>query len=122
MKKHARRLGVERLEARDVPATFGTAWADPQHLTVSFAPDGTSADGYSSGLFASFNALASTSVWQTELLRALQTWAANANLNIALVADGGQTVGSAGAAQGDARFGDFRFAAHAMPAVDVLAL
>jgi hypothetical protein len=122
MKKQARRLDVERLEARDVPASFGTAWADPQHLTVSFAPDGTSANGYSSGLFASFNGLATTSTWQLELLRALQTWAASANINIAVVADGGQTVGSAGPSQGDARFGDIRIAAHAMPAVDVLAL
>ena len=41
------RLGVERLEERAVPATFGVPWADPSRLTLSFAPDGTSVAGQS---------------------------------------------------------------------------
>src|SRR5690606_14970847 len=40
-----------------------------------------------------------------------QTWAMHANINIGLVGDGGQALGSVGAVQGDARFGDFRIAA-----------
>jgi len=45
------------------------------------------------------------------VLRAFQTWAVNANLNVGLVADGGQPLGTAGAVQGDPRFGDVRVAA-----------
>ena len=42
---------------------------------------------------------------------AFQTWAVQTNLNIGLVADGGQPLGTNGAVQGDARFGDIRVAA-----------
>ena len=49
--------------------------------------------------------------WQREILRAFQTWAVNANINIGLVTDGGQALGTTGAVQGDSRFGDIRIAA-----------
>src|SRR5947209_5402206 len=91
-----RRLCAERLEDRDVPATFGVAWPDPQHLTVSFAPDKSSADGAHSGLFHTLGDVASTAVWQTEILRALQTWAVQANINIGLVDDNGAAIGATG--------------------------
>src|SRR5439155_20600266 len=109
--KLTRRLNVMRLEDRDVPASFGMAWPDPQHLTVSFVPDGTSANGGASGLFQTFNAAAPTAVWQAEILRAIQTWAASANINVSVVADGGQALGASGMQQRDARFGDIRIAA-----------
>ena len=109
--KLTRRLFAERLEDRDVPASFGMAWPDPQHLTVSFAPDGTSAYGSSSALFGSLNVSAPTAVWQAELLRAIQTWAASANINVSVVGDGGQALGASGMLEGDSRFGDIRFAA-----------
>src|SRR5438093_7122852 len=109
--KLTRRLFAERLEDRDVPATFGLAWPDPQHLTVSFVPDGTSANGGASGLFQTFNAAAPTSVWQAEILRAFQTWAAQANISVSVVADGGQALGASGLQQRDARFGDIRISA-----------
>src|SRR2546421_314890 len=99
MNKKSRRLIGERLEDRDVPATFGVAWPDPQHLTVSFVPDGTAVDGTQSGLFQALNGTAPTPAWQAELLRALQTWAASANVNIGVVTDGGQAIGSAGAVE-----------------------
>jgi hypothetical protein len=43
MKKSRRRpsLRVEVLEDRCVPATWGNPWPDANHLTLSFAPDGT---------------------------------------------------------------------------------
>jgi hypothetical protein len=109
--KLTRRLFAERLEERDVPATFGVAWPDPQHLTVSFVPDGTSANGSGSALFQSFNTSAPTSVWQAEILRAIQTWAAQANIDVSVVADGGQALGTSGLQQRDPRFGDIRVAA-----------
>jgi hypothetical protein len=106
-----RRLCAERLEDRDVPATFGVAWPDPQHLTVSFAPDKSSADGSPSGLFHTLKEVASTAVWKTEILRALQTWAVQANINIGLVDDNGLAIGATGALQGDPRSGDIRLSA-----------
>src|SRR5271169_5394865 len=100
-----RKLSVEHLEDRLTPATWGIAWPNPGHLTVSFVPDGTQVSGYQSNLDQTLNAVAPTSVWEAEILRALQTWAANANIDIGVVADGGQALGTSGAVQGDPRFG-----------------
>src|SRR5947207_246124 len=108
---HALRL--ERLEARDVPALFGYPWADARHLTLSFVPDGTGVDGVGSSLFARLqpNGAPAPFNWQNEVLRAVQTWAAAANVNVDVVADNGAALGSPGAPQGDAGFGDIRVAA-----------
>src|SRR5262245_34712535 len=111
--------GPERLEDRCVPATFGQPWLDGQHLTLSFAPDGTLIAGEASTLTATLAALGPTA--RFEILRAFQTWAANANLNLGLVADGGQHFGIGGAIQGDPRFGDIRLGARNLNA-DVLAI
>jgi hypothetical protein len=101
-------LGVERLEDRSTPATFGLPWPDATHLTVSLVPDGTRAGALPSQLFQALNASAPSVVWQTEILRALQTWAVQANVNIGLVPDGGQALGATGALESDPRFGDIR--------------
>jgi predicted Zn-dependent protease len=111
-----RPLTLEVLEDRITPVTFGVAWPDPGHLTVSFAPDGTQAAGAPSSLFRTLNAVAPTATWQTEVARALQTWAVNGNLNVGVVPDGGQPFGTTGAPQGDGRFGDIRVAAEPLPA------
>src|SRR5262245_34478465 len=103
------RLTVTHLENRCTPAAFGNPWPDAARLTLSFAPDGTDAGGTSSRLFALLDGLGSG--WQLEALRAFQTWAVNANVNVGLAADGGQPLGADGAPQGDARFGDVRLAA-----------
>ena len=47
----SKRPVVEQLEAREVRAVVGLPWMDPTHLTLSFAPDGTSIDGEQSSLF-----------------------------------------------------------------------
>lgn len=88
---------------------------------MSFAPDGTQAGDRSSALFESLNSELPTAVWQGEILRALQTWAVETNVNIGLVADGGQPFNSLGFKQGDLRFGDIRIGAYPM-AGDVLAV
>src|SRR5262249_18951323 len=98
-------LRVERLEHPDVPATFGIDWPDGAHLPLSLAPDGTPINGGASSLFQLFGDQ-DPAVWQAELLRAFQTWAAYANINIGLVSDGGQAFGTVGSIQGDTRFGD----------------
>ena len=117
-KKRSRRRNrpaFESLEARDLPATWGIPWADPQHLTVSLAPDGTNVFGESSTLFKGLDSQLGGR-WEATILRAVETWASEANLNVGLVSDGGQAIGTAGPAQGDARFGDIRISAAPMAA------
>jgi hypothetical protein len=102
------RLSVEKLEDRLTP-TWGVGWYSPGHLTLSFVPDGTDVSETPSSLHALLGP--DTTAWQREILRAFQTWAIETNVNIGLVADGGQPLGVAGLAQGDTRFGDVRIAA-----------
>jgi len=109
--KSYRRLTLEQLEHRDLLTTWGMPWPNPQHVTVSFVPDGTQVFDSPSSLFQTLNSQATTSAWETTILQALQTWAANANINLAVVSDGGQPIGTPGAIQGDSRFGDIRVAA-----------
>src|SRR5712692_4552009 len=100
--RKAERLMVERLEDRCLLSSTGLAWPDATHLTVSFIPDGTAVDGYQSSLFAPLRRI-ETQAWEGDILRAVQTWAVNANINVGLVADNGAPVGGPGAIQGDPR-------------------
>jgi hypothetical protein len=112
--KRSRRLTVEVLEDRTAPALYGVPWSDPQHLTLSFAPDGTQIAGHTSNLFAALNAQMPTASWEGEVLAAVQAWAANTNLSVGVVPDGGQPFGTPGMTQGDPRFGDIRIGAQPM--------
>ena len=105
---------LEQLEDRLTPSIFGQPWPDPGHLTLSFVPDGTNAGGAPSGLFNLLNAQDSTPNWETAILRAFQTWAVNTNVNVGLVNDGGLALGTTGAVEGDARFGDVRIASRVL--------
>jgi hypothetical protein len=109
----ARKFGLDfhALEDRTVPTAFGTPWADGEHISLSLVPDGTATHLGTNALAKTFGATTAKSTWERELLRAFQTWAAAANLNIGLRADGGQALGTHGAVQGDSRFGDIRVAA-----------
>ena len=102
-------LRFDTLEDRAVPAIFGVPWSDPRHLTLSFVPDGTDVDGVGSSLFATLPG--GSGQWQSAILRAVEAWAANANINVDVVADSGDPLGTPGAPQGDVRFGDIRIAA-----------
>jgi hypothetical protein len=106
-------LLMERLEERTVPAVFGVPWTDARHLTLSFVPNGTDVDGVSSTLFGmtGSTSAAATQAWEAEILRAVQTWAQYANINVDVVTDSGDPLGTDGANQGDPRFGDIRIAA-----------
>lgn len=108
------RLGsaFEVLEDRALPTAFGVPWADAEHITLSFAKDGTQTPLGTSSLAQLLGS--ADGAWKTEILRAFQTWAVNANINIGVVADGGQALGSTGAVQGDSRFGDIRVASGAL--------
>lgn len=117
MKKSTVRLNVENLEMRMAPATWGNPWPDAAHLTLSFVPDGTQVGNHQSNLTQALNSQLKTSnvaAWEQTILRAFQTWAVNANINVSVVPDGGQPIGTTGAFQGDARFGDIRVAAFPM--------
>src|SRR5439155_20505301 len=105
------RLLLERLEDRCTPSTSGITWPDGSHLTLSFVPDGTLVAGNPSNLFSTFNAVAPTADWVREIVRAFQTWASQTNVNVGIVNDGGQALGTTGIVQGDSRFGDIRIAA-----------
>jgi hypothetical protein len=96
----------------------GTEWADT-NLTYSFMPDGTLLKDRVSTLYAHMDAQHSRDAWQGEFRRALAEWASHSPLTFTEVADDGSPQGTAGAAQGDARFGDIRIGAMDM---EVLAL
>ncbi len=108
----ARSLQVERLEPRILMfAASGYKWANPD-VSVSYLPDGTSTEGYTSTLFAELDAVAPRATWQREFARALQSWANVSNLNFRFVSDDGSVTGTFGSSQGDSRFGDIRLGAH----------
>ncbi|HEV3263091.1 MAG TPA: matrixin family metalloprotease [Gemmataceae bacterium] len=117
----SRRLMLELLEDRTVPAVFGVPWSNPSHLALSFAPDGTRIGGQTSSLFATLDAQEPTAAWQAIVLRALQTWADNTNLNIGVVPDGGQPFGTPSQGQDSPRFGNIRIGAVPL-SPDVLAV
>src|SRR5205085_1416820 len=84
-----------------------------------FVPDQTPVANTTSSLFKTLNAQFGTTnpaAWEQVVLRAFQTWAANANIDLSVQADGGQPVGGTGAVEGDSRFGDIRVGAFAIAA------
>ena len=102
---------VESLETRVVLySASGNAWPNPQLVTISFMPDGTSlGSGITSNLQATFNAKTSLNgKWQNIILQAAQQWAQQTNINLAVVPDNGAAEGSGSNQQGDPNFGDIR--------------
>jgi hypothetical protein len=116
MQSPVTRLRLTPLEDRTVPSTVALCdpWPDPGALTLSFAPDSARIGNANSALFNTFNRIARTDQWETEILRAFQSWVAVSNLNIGLVDDSGAAFGTPGAVQGDTRFGDIRIGARAL--------
>jgi hypothetical protein len=112
---HQTQLRVEQLESRFVPYSItGSAWPNPQLVTLSFVPDGTLMTTVNntpvySNLFATFNAkFGSTAKWQDAILQAAQSWAQQANINLSVVSDNGTTSGQGSYQQGDRGMGDIR--------------
>src|SRR5437588_4558968 len=106
--KRQSRLWIEELERRDLLAVFGVPWPDGEHLTLSFPADGTDVLGQPNQLNSALDSSMGSGAWQSEVLRAFQTWAAYADINIGLVPDSGEALDASGAAQGDPRHGDIR--------------
>jgi Matrixin len=102
---------LEALESRVVLyGATGTAWPNPQIITISFMPDGTQIGGnYTSNLFSTFNNSPSLAgKWQNIILQAAQEWAQQTNINLTVVPDDGAPQGSGPDMQGDPGFGDIR--------------
>jgi hypothetical protein len=108
---------VEALESRLAPyAATGNAWPHPQLITLSFVPDGPvmalgNGGQISSNLFATFDnipGVTSPTQWQNVILKAAQSWAAQTNVNFAVVPDDGSPAGSGSYQQGAPNFGDIR--------------
>jgi hypothetical protein len=106
--KPRRRPFLELLEDRLALSTTAVPWPNPGNLTLSFAPDGTSTGQQASSLFQDLDSVTSSHQWELAILRAYQTWAVNANVNVSVVGDGGEAFGAPGVPQGDSRFGDVR--------------
>src|SRR5262245_15135278 len=109
------RIGLETLEPRLLLyAPNGGVWPHPEQVTVSFMPDGTDIGGVPSNLVSRMNARFPTGTWQREVLKGVEAWAANTNLNVSLASDDGSPFGSCGGSggdcnvQGDSNFGDIR--------------
>jgi hypothetical protein len=116
-----RRLSLEALEDRRLPAAFGITWPDPQHLTLSFAPDGTAAGAATSDLAASLSSRMPASTWERDILAAFQSWADLGNVNIGLVPDDGRAIGTPGPLEGKPNVGDIRIVSRPL-SPDALAL
>ncbi len=115
--RRSARPAVEALESRLTPySATGNVWPHPQLITLSFVPDGTvmalgNGGQITSNLFATFNSISgisSPAQWQNIILKAAQTWAAQTNINFAVVGDNGSAAGSGGYQQGDPNIGDIR--------------
>ena len=111
------RLGVEKLEAREVLyAASGNLWINPQLVTIGFVPDGTVIGSDASGpilsnLQSTFDNHANAafrSGWRNEILRAAQVWAQQTNINFKLITDNGGEIGSGDYQQGDPNMADIR--------------
>lgn len=114
-----RLLRVESLESRVLLDGAGFVSGTDVHLTLSFAPAGSSIAGSSSALAAKFDTIAPTADWQAAILRAFQTWAVETNADIGLVADSGDPFGTPGPSQGDDRFGEIRIGGIPMATTEV---
>ena len=106
------RPNLELLESRLLLySKLGDQFVYSSRITYSFMPDGTSVGGVPSALFSTLNAKFATASWQQQIEQGAAIWENAANLNLALVSDGGQAVASAGNQQDDSRFGDVRIGA-----------
>jgi hypothetical protein len=111
------RPAPEHLESRLLLySTLGDQWTYDSRITYSFMPDGTSVGGTPSVLFQTLNAVAPTATWESQIEQGASLWETAANVNLALVPDGGEPFGTNGNQQDDPRFGDIRIGAIPLPA------
>jgi hypothetical protein len=105
------RLQLTPLEDRTVPAGFGYTWVNPDNITFSFVPDGTSVGAARSTLSATLGASMTTAVWTGQIESAFQAWTNVAGIALARRADDGTALGVNAPIQGSSHYGDIRIAA-----------
>lgn len=113
------RLAAEYLEDRRMMADFGTPWPNARSLSVSFPTDQAAVGAYRNAAREVLDQVTDRMQWQEAALRAFQTWAVQANINVGLVQDRGDDFGAVGLTTNDPRFGEFRIGA--FPQLGVLA-
>lgn len=101
----------QSLEDRRMLAAFGNPWPEPRDLTISFPADGVQLSHYDNDINQALDEIAARQDWQKLVLRAYQTWAIHADLNIGLRNDFNTDFGVPGKIVGDPRFGEFRIGA-----------
>ena len=99
------------LDGTAVSAAAGLPWLDVDHLTYSFALDGTQFGAEHSRLFAELRGAGTTSQWQAAFQSAFMEWLGPLGKQIHSVVDSGMPFGSPGPTQHDERVGDIRITA-----------
>jgi len=94
-----------------VLAAFGTPWPDARNLDISFPADQVQIRSGENEIHSTLASIATEQQWQELILRAFQTWAIYADINVGLRADHDLPFGTSGLSQNDPRFGDFRIGA-----------
>jgi hypothetical protein len=106
------RPDLEGLERRLLLySNLGDQWTFSDRITYSLMPDGTSVGGVPSALFQTLNAKFATATWEQQIEAAASLWENVTNVNLSMVSDGGEPVGTSGDQQDDPRFGDIRIGA-----------
>ncbi len=106
-----RTLAPETLETRRLLVAFGMPWPDAQSLSISFPADGVGVHGQQNRVNKTLDAITDRQQWQELALRAFQTWAYHADINVGLRNDQNADFGTPGLTVGDPRFGEFRIGA-----------
>lgn len=112
-------INFQSLEERRLLAVFGNAWPDARDLSISFPADGVAIDDSANDIGETLDGLATRQQWQESALRAYQTWAVHADINVGLRNDHNTDFGVPGLTTKDPRFGEFRVGA--FPQTSVLA-
>tara|TARA_R110002049_G_scaffold285698_1_gene466763 strand:- start:179018 stop:181009 length:1992 start_codon:yes stop_codon:yes gene_type:complete len=110
-RKHTTSIDLETLEDRRMLAAFGNSWPDARDLSISFPSDGVEVGTYENDIESTLDQVAQRQQWQELALRAYQTWAINADVNVGLRNDYDVKFGTPGLTTNDPRFGEFRIGA-----------
>jgi hypothetical protein len=102
---------LETLEDRRLLAAFGTPWPDARDLSISFPAEDVKIGDYENNLHETLDQVTDRHEWQELALRAYQTWAVHADINVGLRNDFDVRFGAPGLMTNDPRFGEFRIGA-----------
>ncbi len=110
-RRTATTIDFEFLEPRQLLASFGTPWPEPRSLTISFPADGVEVGNHTNDIRQTLDEIAQRQQWEELAVRAFQTWAIHADINVGLRNDYDLDFGTPGLSVNDPRFGEFRIGA-----------